>query len=106
MGSGRITLYHGQGQWSSEIIGRNGATHDQQTFTLVHDDREKIRTLNHDSDYPEEEEWTRKLQEIYSFQVTNAKMINSEQKDQLVAVFNLSLIHIFTCGLLVRFCFV
>ena len=54
----------------------------------VYDDRENKKKWNQESDYPEEEVWTQKLQEIYDFQVTDTKKVNTEQKDQLVAIYD------------------
>ena len=37
--------------------------------------------------YPENKEWNKKLNEIYSFQVTRGENVTQEQKERLVNVY-------------------
>ena len=87
IGSEKLTLTHEQGEWSSEIIGQNSATHSRHSFTLIQDEKKEFKTRTQGSIHPEEE-WNKKLKEIYSFQVTNGKEVTEEQKEQLVEVYN------------------
>lgn len=44
MGRGKITLYHENGVWSSEIVDHKNATHHRHSFTLMRDDGMEYRT--------------------------------------------------------------
>ena len=88
MDRGKITLYHEQGEWSSEIIGRKCATHSRHSFTLIHDNRTEYKTPVEESAYTKDKAWEKKLQEIYSFKATSTSEVTSEQKSQLVSIYN------------------
>ena len=55
---------------------------------MIQDERGEFRTPPQGSAYPEKEEWNKKLNETYSFQVTRGENIAQEPKERLVSVHN------------------
>lgn len=86
MGRGIVTLYHEQGEWSSEIVGRKCATHYRQTFTLVQNREENIGTFDESLASSIEGLWNEKIKEIEDFSIHVG--LTRNQREELIRIYN------------------